>query len=140
MQSNRSTAVDGQSIEHIQQCLTAISLALSAEQYAVIGGAALIALGALHRATEDVDLLVNRGSTIRIKNLLAQHPDFHMDPRTRHLHYSSSHSETHIPIDVLTSALAFIPEEEIALAMGTASGLRIARTTSLLNFKISSSY
>ena len=63
MDSNRSTTVTRQSIEHIQECLSAISLTLSAEQYSVIGGAALIALGPLHRTTEDIDILVNTGST-----------------------------------------------------------------------------
>jgi hypothetical protein len=126
----------------VLECMRTISNALNGrESYAVIGGAALMATGYARRTTEDVDILVKTGTTLRIKNVLAACPGFSIDPRTRHLNWNvDGDKRWTIPIDVLTPALAYIPETEISSAMNLDNGIRIVRLSSLLNYKISSAY
>jgi hypothetical protein len=130
------------SLGHTKECLAALSSALKDKKYAVIGGAALVALGSTHRTTEDVDILVPTGTTIVTKNTLSMYPQFTIDPRTRHLTYSSPNfqHENPIQIDVLTEAMAFIPAAELESTFRTDSGVNIAKPSTLLNYKISTSY
>src|SRR5208282_1308856 len=105
-------------------------------EYAIIGGAALIALGSTQRTTEDVDILVKTGTTLSIKNTLSRSsPNFSIDPRTRLLLYSDK-----IRLDVLTPSLAKIPESEISEAITTDGGVCVVRPSVLLNYKISTAY
>lgn len=113
----------------------AIGNALYTQEYAIIGGAALVALGSTQRTTEDVNILVNPETTTSIKNLLSQTPNFSIDKRTRLLQYSPN-----IRIDVLTPSLAKIPETEISQAITTKDGVKVVNPTTLLNYKISSAY
>jgi hypothetical protein len=141
MASSNSPATRKPPIDAVLQCLTAISNALKGrEDYAIIGGAALIATGYTQRTTEDVDVLVRAGTTFSIKNLLSSHPGFSLDVRTRHLLFTPDPPSWTIPIDVLTPSLAFIPETEISEAVESDAGARIVRPAALLNYKISSSY
>jgi len=128
-------------MEAILQCIAAISNALNGrEDYAIIGGAALIATGFKGRTTEDVDVLVRVGTTFSIKNILSTHLGFSLDVRTRHLLFTPDPPDWTIPIDVLTPSLAHIPETEISEAVESDAGARIVRPAALLNYKISSSY
>lgn len=127
---------DTVSIEDIQSCLAAIAWALKGHEYAIIGGAALIALGSTQRTTEDVDILVKTGTTSTIKNTLSRSsPNFSIDPRTRLLLYSNK-----IRLDVLTPSLAKIPDSEISEAVTTDDGIYVVRPSVLLNYKISTAY
>jgi hypothetical protein len=134
--SHNKGVTDTVSIEDIQSCLAAITGALKSHEYAIIGGAALIALGSTQRTTEDIDILVKTGTTLSIKNSLSpSSPNFSMDARTRLLLYSEK-----IRIDVLTPSLAKIPESEISEAITTDDGVCVVRPSVLLNYKISTAY
>jgi hypothetical protein len=134
--SHNKGVTDTVSIEDIKSCLAAIARALNRHEYAIIGGAALIALGSTQRTTEDVDILVKTGTTVSIKNTLSpSSPNFSIDPRTRLLLYSEK-----IRIDVLTPSLAKIPESEISGAITTNGGVRVVQPSVLLNYKISTAY
>jgi hypothetical protein len=131
------------SLAQIGECLQALSGALRDQEYAVIGGAAMVAMGSTHRTTHDVDILVRRGSTIGIKNLLGACQNFMLDRRTRHLTFSSPNfagQESAIEIDVLTEVFANIPETELQTTVATQSGVFIPNPSILLNCKISTSY
>jgi hypothetical protein len=124
----------------IHQCLIAIARTLKNTEYAIIGGAAMMALGSELRTTHDIDILVKTGTTSLIKNRLSADPMFQLNRRTRHLTYHPQMNEKQIPIDISTDVLANIPEKEIGPAISTQSGLRIVHPSTLLNYKISTAY
>jgi len=131
------------SLDQIRECLQTISATLKDESYAVIGGAAMVAMGSKHRTTHDVDILVLTGKTLAIKNLLSASPGFILNPRTRHLTFSSSAFtglESSIQIDVLTEVFANIPATELQNRFLTNPGIYIPAPSVLLNCKIATSY
>jgi hypothetical protein len=127
------------SLDDIREVLTAIGASLAADDYAIIGGAALIGMGMELRTTVDVDILVRTGQTVSIKNRLAAVPHFVLDRRTRRLTYDGG-SGTPVEIDVLNTGLARIPFEDGFPIFFIAEGAKLASATVLLNYKLSSIY
>ena len=102
-----------------------------------------MALSSTHRTTEDVDILVPKGTTFITKNLLSMYPRFIIEPRTHHLTYSSPNFhmlESPIYIDILTETIAYIPATELKSTFTTHLGVNIAKPSTLLNYKIATSY
>jgi len=59
-----------------------------------------------------------------------------MDETIRHVAFKAGNAATIIlRIDVLTSAIPFIPEGEISQAVTSSVGARIVRIAALLNYK-----
>jgi hypothetical protein len=131
------------SLPLVQDALNVIAETLKDEEYAVIGGAALISMGMTTRTTDDIDILVRQGTIAAVKNILAQSClRFVLDKKTRHLEFRSGidSSERPLHIDVLSPQMAYIPYELVHPIQIAATGLKIASAKTLLNFKISSSY
>src|SRR5277367_4462483 len=94
----------------IREAVNTVGSVLGGARYAIIGGAALVELGMTIRTTRDVDILVPKGKTREVKDRLAAHSSFELNPRTRHLTYNAQ-SETQVEIDVLNPQLAYMAFE-----------------------------
>jgi hypothetical protein len=87
----------------------------------------------------DVDVLINNGETIAIKNLLGTHTRLSLDNRTRRLTYTAD-SGIEIDIDVLTAQFALMPFGPLFPIYLTSAGTKLASPAKLLGHKIQSSY
>jgi hypothetical protein len=124
--------------DDIVEAATTVGSVLQSKEYAIIGGAALLELGMTNRLTRDVDILINTGETVAIKNLLGTHESFSLDKRTRRLIYTTA-SGVEVEIDVLTPQFAFIPFGPLFPIHLTQDGTKLASPAKLLH-KIKSAY
>src|SRR5579862_4829864 len=76
-------------VSPIEEASIAVSRALqsSVTRWALVGGAALAALGS-KRTTTDVDIVSVPGGIRMLKDALATDSRFNVDPRTRHTHFN----------------------------------------------------
>jgi len=127
-------------IKDIKTATTIIATLLTTQQYAIIGSAALIALGMTIRSSRDIDILVKPNSVTPIKSLLSTHPSFTLNPRTRHLTYIPTTDSIPLEIDVLTPFTARMPFEDDFPVYVTGEGVKIGAPWWLLEYKIGSAY
>jgi hypothetical protein len=125
--------------EDIAEAAHALASAISdTVQYAIVGGAACALLGS-HRQTEDIDIVVPKGWTIRARSALRDAPKFNVEARTNFTTYvSDTTGGTPIPIEILTPPSMFrIPytEESPVIYVG---GIRILHPVDLLCSKCGS--
>ena len=125
-------------IEDIKTATNIIATLLTNQQYAIIGSAALIALGMTIRSSRDIDILVKPNSVTPTKSLLSAHPSFHLNPRTRHLTYIPTTDSIPLEIDVLTPFTARMPFEDDFPLYVTGEGVKIGAPWWLLEYKIGS--
>lgn len=126
-------------IEDIREAVDAVRSLLDGKCYAIIGGAALVALGMTVRTTRDVDILVLKDKTREVKDRLGTHSSFELNRRTRHLTYTAR-SGAQVEIDVLAPQLAYIPFDTDFPIYVTSTGVRLASPIKLLDYKIKTAY
>src|SRR5271170_2182006 len=113
-------------ISDIKTATNIIGTILADQQYAIIGSAALIALGMTIRSSRDIDILVKPNSVHPIKSLLSTHSSFTLNPRTRHLKYIPTTESMPLEIDVITPFMARMPFEDDFPVDVTGEGVKIA--------------
>ncbi|KAI9803020.1 MAG: hypothetical protein M1825_002253 [Sarcosagium campestre] len=124
----------------IKEAATAVAACFgSSVQWAVVGGASVVALGSL-RLTEDIDVVVYPPSDVkRTKDLLKNDARFTIEPRTRRTFFTDPTSRQRIDIDFLSYPGTFkTPFDASTELVQVGAGIRILTPPTLLESKCAS--